>query len=520
MNKIIVFGGGTAGWMAASYFYEVGGYDVTVIESPNHKPIEMSASTTPYLKRFFKDIGITKESEWMPACKATYKLGVLYDDWDHIGSRMWNSFDCDDWYAVYWNKQRVEEGLPMEDFFKSRLMSAHIGMDDTAKWITDKDGKPAWCYQPPKSYSGHPEPWAYNIDTGELNSFLKKRYDGKIKLIETTIENIVKDNNGIQKLIDSSGVEYSADLYIDCTGFRSTLIEEVEPDGRIPLEPYLTHDRAIVVDVPYQDPYEEMRPRTGTKALSSGWMWNIPLYDRMVNGYVYTSKFQSEEEAEKELVKTIGAERIKNSKLRHMKINTGHYARPWSKNVLALGISAGFIEPLEATLLMIVQFCLTNAKEVFDKKISVDQFNDKYETTLFDTLDWISTQYYMSHRQDSDFWKFKSQNISQIRPRMIEWLESCKKAMLPPEQDILFNPSHWYGKLVGFGYYPEGDGFPDTEEDTLPTYSGTNFPPQNKFKYKEMDELNARMVMDQRRNFDPSILISQKDYLDKFIYKV
>jgi hypothetical protein len=90
--------------------------------------------------------------------------------------------------------------------------------------------------------------------------------------------------------------------------------------------------------------------------------------------------------------------------------------------------------------------------------------------------------------------------------------------MLPPKDDILFYPTCWYAKLVGFGYYPEGDGFPETESISLPTYSGTQFPPQNKFKYKEMDELNARIQMDKIRNFDTSILMSQKDYLDKFIY--
>jgi 2-polyprenyl-6-methoxyphenol hydroxylase-like FAD-dependent oxidoreductase len=519
-KKVIVFGGGTAGWMAASFFYEKEGYDITVIESPDYNPIEMSASTTPYLKRFFQDIGINDESEWMPECKATYKLGVLYDDWYKLGGRWWNSFEADDWYASYWNKMRVEENLPMEDFYYSRIMSAHIGMKDSAKMCMNKDGKMAYCYQPPKSYGGHPEPWAYNLDTGELNNFLRTRYKDKVKLVITTIDDVLTNDNGISELIDENGKSYSADLYIDCSGFQSRLIEEVQPDGRIPLEPYLTHDRAIVVDVPYEDPYTEMRPRTGTKALSAGWMWNIPLYDRMVNGYVYTSEYISPEDAEKELIETIGADRIKDSQLRHMRIKTGHYARPYSKNVLALGISAGFIEPMEATLLMIVQFCLNNAHEYFAGNITKDEFNDKYENTLFDTLDWISTQYYLSKRDDSEFWRFKSGNETQIRPRMVEWLKSCEKEILPPEEDILFYPSLWYAKLIGFERYPEGDGFPDKEDDMLPTYSGTNFPPQNRFKYKEMDEVNARMVMEQRRSFDDSVFISQKEYLDRFIYKV
>ena len=519
-----MFGGGTAGWMTAAYFYEQGGYDVMLIESPKFKPFELSAATTPYIKRFLKDIGITNESEWMPACKATYKLGALYDDWNGKGTRWWNGMEADEFYHLYWNKQRSEEGLPVSDFFKSRIYSSHIAMEDSAKWITDKEGKSAYPYQPVKSYGGHPEPWAYHIDTGAFNAFLKDRYKDKINLVITTIDEVNQDDSGITALIDDKGSKYSADLYVDCSGFSSKLIEAVNPEGRVPMSPYLTHDKAVVIEVPYVDVDKEMKPRTLSKALSAGWMWNIGLYDRMVNGYVYTSEYISDEEAKQELLDTtnrmFGDDRLNGVDTRVLNIRTGHHPRPWCKNVIALGVSAGFIEPMEATLLMLVQFSLINIQEVFKETITIDDFNDKYEHTLMDTLDWVSTNYYMSSRQDSEFWRFKSRNENQIRPRMQEWLKSCEKTIVPPKEDILFFPSCWYAKLVGFEMFPEGDGFDDTEGDVLPTYSNSNFKPQNKFKYKEMDELNARTVMNQRRSFDTSVLISQKEYLDRFIYKL
>ena len=519
MNKLVILGGGTSGWMSAAYFHAKGGYDITVIESPNFKPIEMSASTTPYLKRFFKEIGIESESEWMPACKATYKLGVLYDDFDRIGSRMWNTFEGEEDWHCYWNKHRTEDGLPNSDFFLSRIYSSHIGMNNSGKFLMNKDGEMAYPYMPKKSWGGHPEPWAYNVDSGLLNQFLKNRVMNDINFIQTTIEEIKTDDTGITALIDSDENEHTADLFIDCTGSKAMLIETVCPNGRIPLDPYLSHDKAIVVDTKYTDVENQMCPRTGAKALSSGWMWDIPLYDRVVNGYVYSSEFQSSEDAEKELLNNIGDDRAIKDSIMHMDIKTGHYARPWSKNVIAIGMSAGFIEPMEATLLMIVQFSLVNIHEVFAGKMDKEECNDKFEATLFDTLDWISSQYYMSHRQDSAFWRFKSQNDTQIRPRMKEWLESCKTAMLPPKDDLLFYPTCWYAKLVGFEYYPVGDGFPIEESMSLPTFSDSNFKPQNKFKYKEMDDLNARMQMEKIRNFDTSVFISQKEYLDRFIYK-
>jgi hypothetical protein len=188
MNKLVILGGGTSGWMSAAYFHAKGGYDITVIESPSYKPIEMSASTTPYLKRFFKEIGIESESEWMPACMATYKLGVLYDDFDRIGSRMWNTFEGEEDWHCYWNKHRTEDNLLNSDFFLSRIYSSHIGMNDSGKFLMNKDGEMAYPYMPKKSFGGHPEPWAYNIDSGLFNQFLKNRVMNDINFVQTTID--------------------------------------------------------------------------------------------------------------------------------------------------------------------------------------------------------------------------------------------------------------------------------------------------------------------------------------------
>jgi len=516
-KKVVILGGGTSGWMSASYLHAKGIYDITVIESPDFTPIEMSASTTPYLKRFMKDIGIESEKDWMPQCMATYKLGVSYDDFDYPGSKMWNGFEGEEDWHCYWNKQRVEEGLPVEDFFYSRLHASHVGLSDSGKFIMNTEGEMGYPYFPKKSYGGYPEPWAYHIDSGMFNTFLKGRVKDEISFVQATIKDIQTDDTGITALVDTEGFEYAADLFIDCTGSKALLINKVCPEGRVPLNPYLSHDKAIVVDVSYTDKGAQMRPRTKATALSSGWMWDIPLYDRIVNGYVYSSEFQSEDSALVELLSNIG-EGVNEDSISHMSIATGHYPRPWSKNVIAIGMSAGFIEPMEATLLMIVQFLLVNIHEVFDNKMTKEECNDKFEDTLFDTLDWISSQYYMSHRQDSEFWRFKSHNKTQIRPRMVEWLEECKYSMVPPEKDLLFYPTCWYAKLVSFGHYPEGTGFPDKEHMSLPTFSDTAFGPRNKFKYKEMDDLNARVQMDKVRNFDTRGLLSQKEYLDRFIY--
>jgi len=145
-------------------------------------------------------------------------------------------------------------------------------------------------------------------------------------------------------------------------------------------------------------------------------------------------------------------------------------------------------------------------------------YNDITSTSLEDTLDFISTNYYMSSRDDSAFWKSRGKN-THITERMKAWLDTCKKALLPPIRDVMFIPSCWISKLIGFGYFPEKDGFEDREPWSLPTYSGTNFEPRNRHKYKYVDEINASRQMEEIRKFDRTMLSSQKDYLDKFIYK-
>jgi len=517
MKKIVIVGGGSAGWMCASYLASRKQYDITIIESPQVGKITIGGSTTPYLKRFFDDIGYPDESYWMPKMDGTYKLGVLYEDWDYKGSRWWNSFESDENKYPYWNKQRSEQDLPSEDFFKSCTFSSHIGMNDDGRINKTKDGKDAYVYRSTRSYGGYVQTHAYNLDAGLLGDFLQERFSDKITHIKAHIDKVIHNEAGVSLLIDDKGEEYTADLFVDCTGFKRLLIDKVCDTPRKSLDPYLTLDKAMVMPVAYIDAHKEMNPRTGAKAMSSGWMWNIPLYSTMINGYVYDSNFITDEDAEAEMRADIG-DRIKDVKPFIIPINTGHYTEPYSKNVVAVGLSAGFIEPIEATLLMNVQFAIYNLHGLLNGNMSKDVYNDITSTSLSDTMDFISTNYYMSHRDDSAFWRSRGKN-THITERMKQWLETCKKALLPPLKDVMFIPSCWISKLIGFSFFPKGDGFEKSEPWSLPTFSGTNFEPRNIHKYKYVDEINAQQQMDEIRNFDTSVLISQKEYLDKFIYK-
>jgi tryptophan halogenase len=485
--SIIILGGGSAGWMTASYLSVHNPQaDITLIESPNIPTIGVGEATTPYLMKFFKDIGVESESEWMPKCNATYKNGVMYEDWDYINSRLWHSFEIDEDKYETWNSLRVEQGLNVEDYWTSTMRNGHIAMRDSGKWLADKDGNIPECHNS-KSFNGWPQHWAYHLDAGLFGDFLKER-NKTVNHTFADIEDVVTDENGISKLVAEDGIEFVADLYIDCTGFKRFLIDKVNKEFKS-FKPYLTHDKACVIRYPYTDPENEMKPRTRAKALSSGWYWEIPLYDKISTGYVYTSDYLTDEEAELELRNDIGFDRTKGCKSFTVDIKSGYYDKPWTKNVVAVGLAAGFIEPLESTLLFVIQMAGIRINQVLQEEITQDKYNTLSTANISDFLDFISVNYYMSHRQDSKFWKDRREQAF-ITERMKVWLKMAKKKIQPPSQHILFVDSSWISKLIGFNHLPN-----------------------------KKDEKKALKEIEEIRNFDVTMLLSQKDYLERFIYK-
>ena len=495
MNKIVIVGGGSAGWMTATYLsHNFPQMDITLIESSEISTVGVGEATTPYLMRFFKSIGIENEADWMPHCNATYKNGVMYEDWDFINSRWWHSFEVDEHKYPYWNELRREQGLDRQDYYHSTMFNASIAMRDSAKWMANKDGEIAVPYYHTRSFNGWGQHWAYHIDAGLFGEFLKKRCIDSITHIDAKIVDVIQDEQGISELVTEQG-KITADLFIDCTGFKRLLIDKVKDEEFKSLKPYLTHDKAIVIRSNYQDAEKEMRPRTRSKCLSSGWYWDIPLKDKISNGYVYSSDFITDDQAETELRQDIGFDRTKDSNSFVVDIKTGFYPKPWSKNVVAVGLSAGFIEPLESTLLFVVQLAGIRIGEVIKGDITSEEFNKDSVSNLDDYLDYISLGYYLSHRNDSEFWRSRNDNAF-ITDRMKEWLDRCKYKLQPPEKHILFVDSSWISKLIGHGYFP-------TE----------------KFNYRDADMDMVKAQMSEVKNFDYNALISQKEYLDKFIYR-
>ena len=491
MNNITILGGGAAGWMTAAYLSKnKPDLNITVIESPNIKTQSVGESTTPHIMTYFKSIGVKDESEWMPKCDATYKIGILYDDWDFVNSRGWHSFEVENGKYEYWNKLRKDNNLDRQDYWASTMYNSHIALRDSSKFLAGKDGNIKFPYKT-KSEHGWPQIYAYHVNADKFGAFVKEiaLSNGVINIIDEIV-NVPTNDNGVEYLEGESGAKYTSDLFIDCTGFKRLLIDKVAEEKFSSFEPYLTHDKAMVIRYDYTDKESEMKPRTKAKCLSSGWYWEIPLYDKISVGYVYTSKFISDEEAEDEIRNEIGYEKAKNAEAYIVDIESGYYPKPWSKNVLAIGLSAGFIEPLESTLLYSVIWAGRTVKSVMDGKLTIDQYNGKVNGGMADFVDFISIGYYMSHRNDSEFWR--SRDGKTISKKMTDWLE---KEGETPKDTQLFLESSWLSKQIMF------NRFPDTHKSIG-------------------DEEKIQKEMDKVKSFDFKELLSQKEYLDRFIYKV
>lgn len=481
--NIVIVGGGTAGWMSASYLsVKLPDSKITLIESPTISTIGVGESTVPFFRYFLEEIGIHEETDWMPFCNATYKNGILYEDWKSVGERWWHPFEANDVGSVEWNSIKDKDN----DFYSSVYFTGSQGMKDSGKWIAKKDGTLGFDYYHNETHYGYRQHWAYHLDTALFGEYLKNRFINKIVYKTATVNKINQNEHGIAS-IETENETIDGDIFIDCTGFKRLLIDKVAEPMKS-FYPYLTHDKAVVIRHDYLDKKEEMKPRTRTKCLSSGWYWDIPLFNNISNGYVYTSSFISEEQAENELREEIGLERTKDCKALHINIQAGYYEKPYSKNVVAIGLSAGFMEPLEAAGLFTIQMSLLNFVSL-DK----EQFNANNIAMVNDFVDFISIGYHLSNRTDTPFWK--QQKNAHISSRMQNWLSCYRETMNPPVPGPLFNSHSWTAKAIGFGVSSHA---------------------KKEFSHEEY--LNIQKKIKKIKDFDYKALLCQSEYLEKYVY--
>jgi len=464
IQKIVIVGGGTSGWMCAaalSRLLNSPGISITLIESDEIGTVGVGEATIPSLLEFNRLLGID-ENEFMRATQATIKLGIEFNDWFKPGSSYFHpfgtfGFDAQAikfhqlWLRLSRNPDTAKEIGSLSDY-NLCAVAAKLGRFERPT-VTPNSVMSTMRY-------------AFHLDAGLYAKYLRAyceaagviRMEGKIVSVnqreaDDFITSVVLENTQV----------IEGDLFIDCSGFRGLLIEETLKTGYEDWSQWLPCNRAIAV------PSEANGfpiPFTRATADKAGWRWRIPLQHRTGNGYVYCGDFISHEEAEKKLLSQLDGKPLAEPRL--LKFVTGRRKKFWNKNCVAIGLAGGFIEPLESTSIHLVQSGIARLLGLFPDKgfseIEINEYNKAISTEYELIRDFIVLHYKATERDDSPFWvRCRNMKITDTLQQKIALFHS-KGRVMRWAQD-LFSEDSWIAVLMGQGVIPNGY---DPLANTLP----------------------------------------------------
>lgn len=455
-KEILIIGGGTAGWISALFIAKnwiKSGTNITVIDSEDIGIIGVGEGSTVAMKHFFDKMQIP-ENEWMDECQATYKAGICFPNWT-------NNAEYKSYFHPFFSKYDRKTGDAFMKNADIRRQGYNLSVQPEDFFLAAVLGRDFKSPSDPAHLGNNVVDYAYHFDSMLVGKFLRKKAIALgVKHINGTVEEVNLHSDGsVTSVVCKEHGTLSAELFIDCTGFRSLLIEK---SLKVPFYSYgntLLNDRAVAMPT-YNEDLENLPPFTESRGLSCGWRWRIPLTNRYGNGYVYSSAHLTEQEAEDELRKSLG-DKAKDSPANHLKMRVGRTEKHVSKNCLAVGLSQGFIEPLEASALQLVFLTLGKfVNDINESAFDEEKYN-AYVNGYFDgTLDYIATHYKINSRDNNQYWRDAREGIK-ISPFVNELLHKWKAGdnIIETLSEGWEHPpyviSSWYCLLAGKGYFPK-----------------------------------------------------------------
>ncbi|MFO1253414.1 MAG: tryptophan halogenase family protein [Inhella sp.] len=442
VRRLLIAGGGTAGWMTAALLGKLLGkqLQIQLVESEEIGTVGVGEATIPALHTFHELLGLD-EPEFMAATQATMKLGIQFEGWRAPGQDYIHSFGMtgkDHWSAGFqhfWLKaQREGIARPYGDYCLE-LRAAEENR---------------FAHLP-----RHGMNYAYHLDAGRYARFLRalaerhgvQRIEGKIAKVEQ-----VEPFGAIQALVLADGSRLEADFFIDCTGFRALLLGETLGVGYEDWSHWLPCDRAVAVQ---SASVREAPPYTRSIAHPFGWQWRIPLQHRVGNGLVYSSKELSDADAPEVLKQHVEGELLIQPRL--LRFTPGQRHRVWSHNCVAVGLSSGFIEPLESTSIHLIQRAAIRLAQLFPaggiRAVDVEEFNRQAAKDIEHIRDFIVLHYHVTERDDSSLWRHvRTMEIPATLRHRIELFRESGRVFRPADE--LFAENSWIQVMLGQGITP------------------------------------------------------------------
>jgi len=443
VKKVVIVGGGTAGWIAAAALSRQLGtlLDITLIESDDIGTVGVGEASIPTMRNFHSLAGID-EAEFMKASKATFKLGIKFENWGNLNESYIHSFGT------------IGKTTWMAGFHHFWLHAVAEGYGGSlGEYCLEHQAALAGKFS--TSEKGHVN-YAYHLDASLYAKYLRglaaersvRRVEGKVQQVKQNTT-----TGFIESVVLASGREIEGDLFIDCSGFQGLLIEKTLETGYEDWSHWLASDSAVAVQTKQVG---SIPPYTRSIAHDAGWRWQIPLQTRVGNGLVYSSQYLSDDEAKRQLLENVGTDLVNEPRV--IKFTTGKRKKSWNKNCVALGLSSGFLEPLESTSIHLIMIGVTRLMQIFPfdgvNDQLIDNFNAATDVELARIRDFIILHYKATNRDDSEFWRHcKSQSIPDSLRERLELFKST--GHINAVDGDIFRVDSWLQVMLGQGIKPQ-----------------------------------------------------------------
>ncbi|GAA0315458.1 tryptophan 7-halogenase [Sphingomonas oligophenolica] len=445
IRKIVIVGGGTAGWMAAATFAKLLSTDyteITLIESDQIGIIGVGEATIPQMAIFNRMLGID-EDEFLRETQGSFKLGIEFVDWGRLGRKYFHPFGkfgvdmAGVSFHAHWLRAHLAgDPRPIEEYSLQALAG------EQAKFMRSIDnGKNS-----PLSEIAY----AYHFDTSLYGPYLRRYSEarGVVRREGKIVDVALRGTDGfIEAVTLENGTRIDGELFIDCSGFRGLLIEQALGGGYDDWSHWLPCNRAVAVPCAHGSHFS---PYTRSTAHSAGWQWRIPLQHRIGNGHVFSTDYMSEDEATAILLANLDGEAL--AEPRTVPFKSGHRKRMWIKNCVALGLASGFMEPLESTSIWLVQSGLARLMGMFPDRSFAPGTIERYNRILLNEYcqirDFIILHYHATERDDSPFWDYcRTMAIPERLSEKMRCFEEYGRTFR--DDDELFNETSWFAVMNG-----------------------------------------------------------------------